>query len=179
MHYEVFALPLNPEPWKVGKAFVYRDKGTPRAGIGPDKTVQTYQEAIREELKARGVEVKSGPYSLYFTFSRQLAQWKKNNRTYTRNAADATNMQKATEDALQGVLIGNDRDVVRVGSVVVEQGITTTPFVVIEILYELGEEDPTRLEGLHPTAVDEAIASMIKDEAEKASTFDKKEVWEF
>jgi hypothetical protein len=44
-----FVLPVNPQPWKVGEAYVIR-KGGLRAGVGPNRELQSYQEAIREAL---------------------------------------------------------------------------------------------------------------------------------
>ena len=139
-NYKVYALPLNPEPWAMGTAYAVKSGGGYRVKVPPDPTLMTYKNAVKDELTLLGAELLPGDYSIYFTFSRQLAQYlTPTGKTSTRNAADATNMQKATEDALQGVLIHNDRDVVRVGSVIVDQGIKVIPFVVIEILYGLTE----------------------------------------
>lgn len=145
MNIVAYALPLNPEPWAIGPAFPIRSgKGGLTAKVGPNKTLQAYQNAVRDELMLQNCEVVPGEYSLRFTFSRQLASYQGVDGTSTRNGADATNMQKATEDALQGVLIGNDRDVVRVQSYRADQGShVTNPFVVIELIYGIGEDDPS------------------------------------
>ena len=180
-NYRVYALPLNPEPWAVGPAFVVRTGGAPKARIGPDHTLQTYQNAVKDELRLQGVtEILPGDYSLHFSFSRQLAKYgTASGRTSTRNAADATNMQKATEDALQGVLIHNDRDVVRVGSVIIDQGPSVTPFVVIEILYGLTDEDPSVLTDAPLELMDEAIERMFATELARENARNRKDVWKF
>lgn len=179
-NYRVYALPLNPEPWAVGPAYVVRAGGTPKARIGPEPTLQTYQNAVKDELTMQGAEILPGNYSLYFTFSRQLASYgTASGRTSTRNAADATNMQKATEDALQGVLIHNDRDVVRVGSVIVDQGPDVSPFVVIEILFGLTDEDSSKMDGAPGELMDEAIDRMIATEKAREEARNRRDVWEF
>jgi len=179
-NYRVYALPLNPEPWKVGHAYVVRSSGQPKARIAPDATLQTYQNAVRDELTLQGVELLPGDYSLYFSFSRQLASYTSaEGRTSTRNASDATNMQKATEDALQGVLIGNDRDVVRVGSVIVDQGPAVSPFVIIQIKFGLTEEDSSKMDDVPPELMDEAINRMIAIEKEREQARNSQQVWEF
>lgn len=180
MNYKVYALPLNPEPWKVGPAYVVKNSGVPKAKIGPDPTLQTYQNAIKDELTMQGVELLPGDYSLYFTFSRNLASYgTSSGKTSTRNAADATNMQKATEDALQGVLIHNDRDVVRVGSVIVDQGPLVSPFVVIEIMYGLTDDDSSKMDDKDPDLMEQAIEGMIAAEQAREEARNRKDVWKF
>lgn len=129
-----YCLPVNPEPWAVGNAYVARGGGKAFAKVAPDKTLKTYQEAIRSELEARGAKLLEPPYAIEFYFWRQNAQYKSpKGRTMTRNTPDTTNMQKATEDAIQGVLIGNDRDVVAVKSHRVEASIEGAGQVVIVV----------------------------------------------
>ena len=179
-NYRVYALPLNPEPWTVGKAYVVKAGGVPKARIAPDATLQTYQNAVKDELTLQGAELLDGDYSLYFTFSRQLASYAGvSGRTSTRNAADATNMQKATEDALQGVLIHNDRDVVRVGSVIVEQGPLVSPFVVVEILFGLTDEDSSKMDGVDRGLLEDAIEDMIVNEQAREKSRNTREVFKF
>ena len=177
-NYRVYALPLNPEPWAVGTAYVIKTGGAPKAKIPPDPTLQTYQNAVKDELRLQGVELLPGDYSLYFSFSRNLASYTTpGGRTSTRNAADATNMQKATEDALQGVLIHNDRDVVRVGSVIVEQGPTVIPYVIIQIMFGLTEEDSSKIWEAPGDLMDEAIDSMIKTEQQREAARNRRDTF--
>lgn len=129
-----FCLPVNPEPWAIGSAYVRRGGGKAFASIAPDKTLKTYQEAVRSELMARGASLLEPPYALEFYFWRQNAQYQSpKGRTMTRNTPDTTNMQKATEDAIQGVLIGNDRDVLAVKSHRVEASTEGAGQVVIVV----------------------------------------------
>lgn len=107
--------------------------------VSPNKTLKAYQDAVRAELELAGAEVLPGDYALRFTFSRQLVAYKvRTGKTLTRNVADVTNMQKGTEDALQGAAIGNDRDVIAVSSRLAgPQSEGTLPFVVIEIIHSI------------------------------------------
>ena len=135
---KAYGLHINPEPWAMGDiAIVGRNKKFPK--VSPNRTLKAYQEAVRAELEALGAEVVPGAYALRFTFSRQLVSYKvRTGKTSTRNAADVTNMQKATEDALQGAAIGNDRDVIAVASRMIgPQDEKAFPFVVIEIVHSM------------------------------------------
>lgn len=126
-----YVLPLNPEPWAVGNAYVVRSGGKLTARVGPNPGLQSYQEAVREEL-ADVKMLPPGRYRLDFYFWRQQAQYlDAADRKRQRNQADATNMQKALEDALQGVLFENDRDVAQISSTIVAQGVEVKPCIVI------------------------------------------------
>lgn len=134
-----YCLPVNPEPWATGSAYVRRGGGKSFAAVAPDKTLKTYQEAVRAELMARGATLLEPPYALEFYFWRQNAQYKSpKGRTMTRNTPDTTNMQKATEDALQGVLIDNDRDVLAVKSHRIEASTKGAGQVVI-VVHQMGD----------------------------------------
>lgn len=149
-----YCLPVNPEPWAIGSAYVRRGGGKSFASIAPDKTLKTYQEAIRAELMARGATLLEPPYALEFYFWRQNAQYKSpKGRTMTRNTPDTTNMQKATEDAIQGVLIDNDRDVLAVKSYRMEASTEGAGEVVI-VVHRM---DPAGLS--LPTHASDAIAT--------------------
>jgi hypothetical protein len=83
--------------------------------MGRNQQLHMYQQAVKDEMKRLYPDAVELPpyYELDFWF------WRNTERG---NIADATNLQKATEDALQGVLLSNDRQVVRVASTVVAQG---------------------------------------------------------
>lgn len=139
------ALPLNPEPWAMGNVSAFKIKGRAIPKVAPNLTLKNYQEALRAELGLTDFEILPGPYySVRFTFSRQLVKYKTSSgRTSTRNWADVTNMQKGTEDALQGVAFGNDRDVIRVESRLFgTQSASALPFVVIEIRHSIEGYSP-------------------------------------
>lgn len=112
-----YALQVNPEPWAVGPLDLIRRGGRLAPTMGRNQQLHMYQQAIAGELATKYGALPGAPlapcYELDFWF------WRNTERA---NNADATNMQKATEDALQGILIANDRDVVRVQSHVAAQG---------------------------------------------------------
>lgn len=134
----IYALPINPEPWVVGNAYVARGGGKSFARIAPDKTLRLYQDAVQAELQAQGAEVHPGHYALEIYFARQNARYTDAaGRKRARNTPDVTNLQKATEDALQGVLIENDRHTVQISSQMVEVGPDVDPMVVIRLTHGL------------------------------------------
>lgn len=109
-------LQLNPEPWAVGPLSVARGKGGkffPR--MGANQQLVSYQEAVRAELKRQQAEMVRGPfgeydaYELVFMFHQVLAKYlTASGRQSQQKQADLTNLTKATEDAIQGILIPND-----------------------------------------------------------------------
>lgn len=118
-----YILPINPEPWvvppmspgRVGRRLIVK--------AGRDTATWNYKEAIKEELIERGAVMLPAPYRIHFLFYRQQATYElASGRKNTKNEADATNMQKLTEDALQGVLIDDDKDSRHITSQIVEQG---------------------------------------------------------
>lgn len=130
----VHCLRINPEPWAIGNAFVVRGGGKARAAIAPNKTLKAYQEAVRAELAAQGAEMVDGPYVLSFWFWRENVTYTDaGGKKRTRNSPDLSNLVKATEDALQGILIDNDRNVVAMRTFLVERGKDVDPKVVIEV----------------------------------------------
>lgn len=128
-------LDVNPEPWVVPPFTVIRNKQTnkmiPKAG--KSQQLAAFQDAVREALEDNQ-QVISGDIRLVFYFWRRLdSQISEGKRRTTRNQADATNMQKATEDALQGVFFGNDRNVRDIRSVLVDHGAEVTPRIVLHV----------------------------------------------
>jgi len=115
-------IPLNPEGWAMGPLSTGRKNGKIFPKIGRNQQLHAYKEAVADYLDGEEVLPK-GEYDLYFYFWKQLDSYEtESGRRHQRHEADATNLQKATEDALQGVLIDNDRHVRKVGSTIVEQG---------------------------------------------------------
>lgn len=94
--------------------------------MGRNQQLHMYQQAVKEEMQRcyPEAELLAPGYELDFWF------WRNTERG---NIADATNLQKATEDALQGILLKNDRLVVRVGSTVVAQGADVTGAVAFRV----------------------------------------------
>lgn len=147
----IIAIPVNPEPWKaptVGRGRAFANKGS-----------DAYKQAVRDYLTAAGAPMLEPPYRVHFLFWRKRFQYKdKGGRTRTRNDSDATNMQKLTEDAMQGILISNDVADRYVTSQVVEQGIDVEPRVVIMIAH-LPDPERIRLpEGFTEQHLTDALA---------------------
>lgn len=123
---------INPEPWAIGPLSIGRKKSGVFPRIGPNQQLVTFQQAVREEL-AGITMVEYEMVELDFYFWRQLESYKVGNRTVVKKAADVTNLQKATEDALQGLAITNDRNVKRISSHLVAQGQDVEPKIIIRI----------------------------------------------
>jgi Holliday junction resolvase RusA-like endonuclease len=128
-----FALPVNPEPWTVGPLNVGRKNGGLYPYMGAAQQLVAFQEAIREEF-GEGHQKIVGDVTIRFYFWRQQATYEATSgRKHRKHTTDATNMQKALEDALQGILYDNDRDVKDIRSYIVGQGPDVTPRIVIAV----------------------------------------------
>lgn len=116
-----YVLKINPEPWAIGPVGFSRRGGKMSAYVGRNQQLDAYKEAVREEVG--NVEMLKGKLSVTFYFWRNRAEYKTPQaRIHRKHEADATNLQKSTEDALQGVLYANDKDNHHVQSFIVEQG---------------------------------------------------------
>lgn len=109
---------INPEPWtaplftRTGQAY-------------SESQLRAYKEALASTFKMKYPEVEPTEdiYEITFLFWREMADYEiGDGRKSRRNRADATNLQKSTEDALQGILYHNDRDCQIIHSYIVEQG---------------------------------------------------------
>lgn len=141
-----FALGVNPEPWAVGPLDVLRRGGKLVPSMGRNQQLDAYKQAVADEFTTRyGVieEALAQPgYLLDLYFWRHRARWSTAaQRAARRNDADATNMQKATEDALQGICIDNDRNVIRASSTIIEQGPDVEPGVIIYLRWGVEDDD--------------------------------------
>lgn len=116
-------LPVNPEPWSIGEMGVGRRGKKVYPYMSPSKQLEAYQNAVKEELDARDLpDILEGEYDLKFFFWRRLDEYQlPSGRMSYRHVVDATNMQKALEDAIQKRLISNDRYVRRVSSEIAAQ----------------------------------------------------------
>jgi Holliday junction resolvase RusA-like endonuclease len=125
---------LNPEPWKAAL------KG--KNGFRKDEGLRSYQEAMKEDVKKALTDAghvlplypKDTILRVHFDFWRQLEKTTIGGRTRRRQDADATNMQKAAEDALQGVVYHNDKMNRHVSSEILEVGFDTKPGVAIFVV---------------------------------------------
>jgi Holliday junction resolvase RusA-like endonuclease len=131
---------LNPVPWTSSTAARRKGGGTQ---FFKDAGLATFQDALKQavadQLASRpelvGELPGPGPVSLRLLLWRQLdSSTRRSGKKHRAHRADATNMQKAIEDALQGVLFDNDRDVAEVHTSIVEQDDDTDPMIVIRVV---------------------------------------------
>ena len=133
---KVYVLDINPEPWAMGTAFALR--GRKGAGISPNRKLVAFKEAAREAIQSAYTTFKfTGPVSVRLYFSRALETMNYGAKTSHANQSDATNMQKAFEDAMQDILYENDRQVVDIHSTIVHQSPDAKPMIVVEITDEV------------------------------------------
>lgn len=125
-------LNLNPEPWAMGTITTIRGKGGRVFGKPvPNPQLVAFQNAVKEELEGTAM-LPFDRVHLEFFFWRRLDRYRgPSNRWVNKASADATNLQKGLEDALQGVLFANDRNNRRVSSEIVSQSHETKPMIVI------------------------------------------------
>lgn len=125
---------INPEPWTAPQAGAARINGKVVPRFFKSQLLTTYQEAIREELAQHQPEPLLGPVQVRFYFWRQLEPYTTEKaRKSRRHEADTTNLQKALEDACQGLLFGNDRDVRFIASWMISQSEDTPPSILIGV----------------------------------------------
>ena len=133
--YQRFIVDINPIPWRVPPFSVGRGKNRGAYVVaGRDAELHAYEEAVRDEITRAGAYMMPPPYMLQFWFCRNLGD--------NQNAADVTNMQKSTEDALQGTVIDNDTNVIDVFSHRLLQAETAPGFVIIEVWGEYAPPPP-------------------------------------
>lgn len=126
-----FVLHTQPEPWATPPHGVGRKNGGLFVTTGSNQELVAYQEEIRELMRSQITQtdifcycVDDAPAKLTFYYCRQLGRGIQH--------ADATNLNKALEDALQGILYGNDRIVRDVrGAIVSQDNLVTDPWIAI------------------------------------------------
>jgi Holliday junction resolvase RusA-like endonuclease len=128
-----YILALNPEPWRMGPVSVGRAKGHLYPYVGADQQLAAYKEAIKEEFTFLKPEKLDGDVELVFRFWRNRAEYHSARKRVVKNSPDVTNMQKATEDALQGILFDNDRQVRKIDSELVDSGQDTDGRILIGV----------------------------------------------
>jgi Holliday junction resolvase RusA-like endonuclease len=130
-----YYLPINPVQWEVGELSVGRRNGKYFPRMGRSENLYAFQQEVREWFAGQPKpELIEGDVDVYFWFWQKLETYEgPSGRKVTKKAADATNMQKATEDALQKILFDNDRQNRRVGSEIVEQGPDVNPGIIIKV----------------------------------------------
>lgn len=129
-----YILSLNPEPWATGPLGFNSKTRAPY--MGRNQQLDAYKQAVKEELAQKYPHAHKilEPVEVLFLFWRERAQYETSaGRKVTKNEVDTTNMQKATEDALQGILFDNDKNVRDIQSILVDQGPDVVGKVVIRI----------------------------------------------
>lgn len=160
MGIETYGFAVNPEPWAIGPISVGRNKATGKSfpRVGPNGNQVAFQDAVQAALIAKGVKVLPGHYSLMFYFSRKVFAYTKNEgKAAHRNIADGTNMMKAAEDALQGVLIDNDRNVIQAQWSIMEQSPTAEPWMVVTVRHSLEVDHVSHMQQFEQHTLDEAL----------------------
>lgn len=110
---------------------------------GVDKEARAYKDALISALRKQDADRLDGPYSVDFLFWRKLEQYQtESGRNMTRKWVDATNMQKLCEDALQEIIITNDKEDLVVRSYIMSQTKETIPCIGIVIRAGI---DPARI----------------------------------
>lgn len=128
-----YILEVNPEPWAIGPVGYARRSGKMSAYVGRNAQLDTYKKTIQEAVQEFAVPL-TGVLDITFFFWRNRAEYKTpQSRSHRKHEADATNLQKSTEDALQDLLYKNDKDNHHVESYIIEQGPDVTGKVVIKI----------------------------------------------
>jgi hypothetical protein len=121
-------LDVNPEPWAVGPLSIGKRNGKMFPKMERNASVHAFKEAVRDEVAGQVQMLPPGEYDLEFYLWRRLDSYiGETGRKINAHVADATNMQKALEDALQGLVIDNDRGVRRIKTEIVEQGPDVIP----------------------------------------------------
>lgn len=130
-----FVFDVNPYPWKVPPISVGRKGKGVYPVVGRDEGLHTYKQAIKEQIGQMPHWKIDGPVVLNLWFYRNVPKYTtQSGRRAKKHDADTTNMQKATEDALQGFLFDNDSEVTIVSSHRVEQSESTVAKLVVCVL---------------------------------------------
>lgn len=126
---------VNPIPWTSPTVTVGRRKGQYKPQVYSSAELKNYKAALAEEFEraypdAPLIEDEIG---VTFFFWRHIDVGTTGSNRTRSNEADATNLQKSTEDALQGVLFKNDRQVVHGASWIMGQSEETEPMIVVRV----------------------------------------------
>lgn len=161
-----FVLPVNPYPWKVPPFSPARKGKKIFVKAGRDEGLHAYKQAIKEIISnAEPLEIE-GDVEIEMWFYRNIGAYETHQaRTARKHEADTTNLQKATEDALQGVLFKNDKDVVKITSFRVEQSPNAKSFIVIRARQHDG-----RLP-VFPPEVEYEISNLLADKPAPTPSF--------
>jgi Holliday junction resolvase RusA-like endonuclease len=134
---------INPEPWTAPEVSIGRRGGKLAPQVFKREQLRQYQEALHDYIEdTYPMKPLVSDLILEFWFWRELD-------TPNSKRADATNLQKSTEDALHGLLFENDRQVQDVHSVIVAQDVGIEPTIIIRWTPYAGLTDPTPIQMRH------------------------------
>lgn len=120
---------VNPEPWESPEGSIQRKSGKMYVQMHKPLKLRAFQEDLAETFLDQNPDTMllDGPVRM------EIYLWRHVDRLIKANIADATNMQKAIEDALQGILYANDRQVIDVRTRIMAQGPEAKPAIVVAI----------------------------------------------
>lgn len=163
---------VNPEPWAIGPVGVSRKGSKLIPYVGRNQQLNAFKESVAEAIKADypDLEMIQGRVRLVFYFWRNRAAYKTpSDMVHQKHEADLTNLQKATEDALQGILFFNDKVVNDVRSTLVEQNENVRGRIVIG--FEPSPLLPPSVLEL-PDAVGDLLDSLDENKTKGQSAYD-------
>lgn len=130
-----YAAGINPVPWKSPTGSMVRRGGKLTVHMSASGVMDAYKEAVAESIRDQyNPTPTKDDLELFFWFSRQLLGNDKK--------ADATNLQKSTEDSLHGLLFANDSQVRKVHSTILDQNKKAIPFIIIaHRAFEMDDQD--------------------------------------
>lgn len=147
---------INPEPWTAPEVSIGRRGGKLAPQVFKREQLRQYQEAVADYIERTYAPAPTeDELVLQFWFWRELD-------TPRSKKSDATNLQKATEDALHGLLFENDRQVQDVRSIIVAQDVGVEPTIIIRWAPFVGITDPSPLQ-MRQSLLDELAASPTPD----------------
>lgn len=123
---------INPEPWTAPDVNIaYGKNRRPYPQVSTGSIQRAYQAGIRESVLEAYPKIEMFPddakLCLRIWVWRRLDEYQTvKGKDQSRHAADMTNIQKATEDALQGILYRNDTQCKVVQTIEMEQDHTTS-----------------------------------------------------
>lgn len=132
----ILIMDLNPEPWTEGSPGIgFRGKQR-YPTLVKDARLRDYQDGVKDNIKQAYPNLEMYPEGielhLICKFWRQLDKYTSGTGRQTqRKVADATNMTKAIEDALQGILYKNDRQVKHSEGEIIMEGEDVAPRILI------------------------------------------------
>jgi len=127
---------VNPIPWTAPNLTTGRRGGKIVPMAHSSEELRAYKSAIADAFIEQNPDVTpwEGDIELEFFLWRCLERDELvEARAVRHHRVDATNMQKALEDALQGLLYANDRNVRDIRTRIMAQGPEVEPFILVHI----------------------------------------------